>query len=55
MTGFIYRGNTQVSFYICVDGFPERGFLYYSLREAIKEYRAAYNLKYKHINFIDMR
>lgn len=35
MYGFINKGNTQASFYIRVDGYPEEGYLYYSLRDAI--------------------
>lgn len=55
MYGFINKGNTQASFYIRVDGYPEEGYLYYSLRDAIRKYRDAYGLRYKHIDFIDMR
>lgn len=55
MYGFINKGNTQVSFYIRVEGYPEIAYLDYSLRDAIRKYRETYGLRYKHIDFIDMR
>lgn len=55
MYGFIHKGNAQVAFYIRVDGYPEIGYLDYSLRDAIHKYRNEYGLRYKHIDFIDMR
>ena len=55
MYGFISRGNSQVSFYIRVEGYPERGFFDYTFREALKAYRQQYGLVGKHINFFDWR
>lgn len=52
MTGFIHGGNTQIAFYIYVVGYPEIGYLDYTLREAIKNYRQRFGLVGKHINFI---
>lgn len=34
---------------IKVDGYPQRRYLYYSEREAIKHYRETYGLKYRKI------
>lgn len=53
--GFIHGGNSQVSFYIRVDGYPEIGFNGYSLKEALRKYRNDYDLRYKHIELIDAR
>lgn len=50
MTIFIHKGNSQVSFYV-----GEMGFLYYSLREAKRIYRERHGLKYKRIEWIDLR
>lgn len=50
--GFISKGNSQVSFYIKVDGYPEIGFNGYSIRDALLKYRKDNGLKYKHIDFI---
>jgi len=55
MYGYIHKGNTQVNFYLRVDGFPEVGFFDYSLRDAVKKYRRDYGLIGKHITFIDCR
>ena len=55
MYGFIHKGNTTVSFYIRVDGYPEIGFGGYSLKDALRKYRRDYGLRYKHITFLDMR
>ena len=55
MYGFISKGNSQVSFYVQVEGYPQHGYLYYSKRDAIKEYRTRYGLVRKHITFYDWR
>lgn len=54
MYGYIHKGNSCVSFYIHVEGYPETGYLYYSLRDAIRKYRIDNGLRYKHIDFIDL-
>ena len=55
MYGYIEKGNSQVSFWITVSGYPTRGYLYYSLREAKTLYRREFGLVYKHIDFHDWR
>ena len=52
---FITKGNTQVAFYIQVEGYPTMGYLYYTTREAITKYRREYGLEHKHLNIIDLR
>ena len=51
MYGFITHGNTQISFYIRVEGYPEIGYFGYTKREAIKNYRQKFGLIGKHIYF----
>lgn len=55
MYGFISRGNTQVNFYIKVEGYPEIAYFDYTLRNALKNYRIRFNLVGKHIHFFDWR
>lgn len=50
--GFKSKGNTQVSFYIRIDGYPERGYTYYSFRDALKLYREEFGLVGKHIKWL---
>lgn len=52
--GFIHKGNSQIDFYIRVENYPEIGYLGYSLKEALKKYRNKYNLKGKHITFLNV-
>lgn len=55
MYGYIHKGNSQVSFYIRVDGYTESGFNGYTLKQAMRKYRQDNGLKYKRITWIDCR
>lgn len=50
MTIFIHKGNSQVSFYI-----GEMGFNGYTIRDAKRIYRERHGLRYKRIEWIDLR
>ena len=42
------------NYIVRVDGFPKCKFIYYTKREAIKQYRDWHKLQRKRINFLDM-
>lgn len=55
MYGYITKGNTQVSFYITVSGYPHRGYLYYELEEAKAAYCEEFGIDIEQVNFDDWR
>lgn len=56
---YIHKGNSQVNFYLSTydgeNGYINRGYYGYSVREALKLFRACAGLRYKHCKVIDYR
>lgn len=55
MYGYIEKGNSIVSFYITVSGYPYRGYNGYTLEEAKERYCEEFNINIDDVNFDDWR
>lgn len=55
MYAYIEKGNTMVSFYLTVSGYPHRGYNGYTLEEAKERYCEEFGLDVNEIEIDDWR